>query len=169
MGVPRQQDGRQGGVPQAAAAPEPQQPASLAAHGGGGELSTTEMPGRAARMHAAPQQANWRDWGAGLPGNPAERAWMAKVKLAKALAVLDIRKAPGPGTLSSAEKYRTGEAARAAYPLMRLRDVTKTPSIPKSTHLDQRGAARQARPQDAAQGQGVRRSRGAAGPSAPRT
>ena len=67
------------------------------------------------------------------------------------------------------EKYRTGEAARAAYPLMRLRDVTKTPSIPKSTHLDQRGAARQARPQDAAQGQGVRRSRGAAGPSAPRT
>ena len=120
-------------------------------------------------MHAAPQQANWRDWGAGLPGNPAERAWMAEVKLAKALAVLDIRKAPGPGTLSSAEKYRTGEAARAAYPLMRLRDVTKTPSIPKSTHLDQRGAARQARPQDAAQGQGVRRSRGAAGPSAPRT
>lgn len=169
MGVPRQQDGRQGGVPQAAAAPEPQQPASLAAHGGGGELSTAEMPGRAARMHAAPQQADWRDWGAGLPGNPAERAWMAEVKLAKALAVLDIRKAPGPGTLSSAEKYRTGEAARAAYPLMRLRDVTKTPSIPKSTHLDQRGAARQARPQDAAQGQGVRRSRGAAGPSARKT
>ena len=37
---------------------------------------------------------------------------MAEVKLAEALAVLDVLKAPGPGSLSSAEKYRVGESAR---------------------------------------------------------
>lgn len=42
------------------------------------------------------------------------------------------------------EKYRAGEAARAACPRARLRDVTETLSIPKSTYLDQ--AARAARP-----------------------
>ncbi|WP_322153047.1 IS3 family transposase [Paratractidigestivibacter sp.] len=132
-----------------------------------GELTATEMPGRAARMHCAhgegspryaeararaaagrramagetaggPKQTDWRDWGADLPGDPAERARMAEVKLAEALAVLDVLKAPGPGSLSNEEKYLAGEAARAACPLARLRDVTETLSIPKSTYLDQR-------------------------------
>ena len=89
-------------------------------------------------------QTDWRDWGADLPDDPSERARMAEVKLAEALAVLDVLKAPGPGCLTSAEKFRAGEAARAASPLVRLADVTSTLSIPKSTYEDQR--ARLARP-----------------------
>lgn len=133
-----------------------------------GELAATEMPDRAARMHCAhgegsaryaeararpgregapmgaaeeAGQTDWRDWGADLPEDPAERARMAEVKLAEALAVLDVLKAPGPGSLSSLEKYRAGQAARAACPLVRLRDVTETLGIPKSTYLDQAGRA----------------------------
>ena len=112
-----------------------------------GELAATEMPARAARMHCAhgegspryaarrprreregagvaadPEQTDWRDWGADLPEDPAERARMAEVKLAEALAVLDVLKAPGPASLTS----------------------TETLSIPKSTYLDQ--AARASRP-----------------------
>ena len=68
-----------------------------------GELAATEMPDRAARMHCAhgegspryaararrdrgeaelgePEQTDWRDWGADLPEDPAERARMAEVK-----------------------------------------------------------------------------------------
>lgn len=90
------------------------------------------------------EQTDWRDWGADLPGDPAERARMAEVKLAEALAVLDVLKAPGPGSLTNAEKFRAGEAARKACPLARLADVCSTLSIPKSTYEDQR--ARLARP-----------------------
>ncbi len=86
---------------------------------------------------AAPRQTDWRDWGADLPEDPAERARMAEVKLAEALAVLDVLKAPGPGSLSNLEKYLAGQAAREACPRARLRDVTETLSIPKSTYLDQ--------------------------------
>ncbi len=133
-----------------------------------GELAPAEMPDRQRRMHALhgrggsararraaraaarradmepAQQTDWRDWAGELPADPAERARMAEVKLAEAAAVLDVLKAPGPGSLSSAEKHRAGEAARAACPLVRLRDVTETLSIPKSTYLGQ--AARLARP-----------------------
>ena len=42
------------------------------------------------------------------------------------------------------EKWRAGELARERSPLVRLRDVTETLSIPKSTYLDQ--AARASRP-----------------------
>lgn len=66
------------------------------------------------------------------------------VKLAEALAVLDVLKAPGPASLTSEEKWRAGELARGRCPLVRLRDVTETLSIPKSTYLDQ--AARASRP-----------------------
>ena len=90
------------------------------------------------------EQTEWRDWGADLPEDPAERARMAEVKLAEALAVLDVLKAPGPGSLTSEEKFRAGEAAREASPLVRLADVTSTLSIPKSTYEDQR--ARLGRP-----------------------
>lgn len=83
-------------------------------------------------------QTEWRDWGADLPEDPAERARMAEVKLAEALAVLDVLKAPGPGSLTNGEKYLAGQAAREACPLVRLADVTETLSIPKSTYEDQR-------------------------------
>jgi len=138
-----------------------------------GELSAAEMPGglpparpgrpaRGARrgtiapsgrgggrpgladIEALAQQTDWRDWGADLPEDPAERARMAEVKLVEALAVLDVLKAPGPGSLTSAEKFRVGQAAREASPLVRLADVVGTLSIPKSTYEDQR--ARLGRP-----------------------
>ena len=90
------------------------------------------------------EQTDWRDWGADLPEDPAERARMAEVKLAEALAVLDVLKAPGPGCLTNGEKYLAGQAARAASPAVRLADVCATLSIPKSTYEDQR--ARVGRP-----------------------
>lgn len=90
------------------------------------------------------EQTDWRDWGAVLPEDPAERARMAEVKLAEALAVLDVLKAPGPGCLTNEEKYLAGQAAREASPLVRLADVTETLAIPKSTYEDQR--ARLGRP-----------------------
>ena len=68
-------------------------------------------------------QTDWRDWGADLPEDPAERARMAEVKLAEALAVLDVLKAPGPGSLTSEERYLAGQAAREASPAVRLADV----------------------------------------------
>lgn len=84
------------------------------------------------------EQTDWRDWGRDLPEDPAERARMAEVKLAEALAVLDVLKAPGPGSLTSAERFLAGEAAREASPAVRLADVCETFSIAKSTYLDQR-------------------------------
>ena len=139
-----------------------------------GELAAVEMPDRLSRMHCAhgegspayasrgarrgrmapaaggggrpglAQQTDWRDWGADLPEDPAERARMAEVKLFEALAVLDVLKAPGPGSLTNGEKYLAGQAAREASPLVRLADVCETLSIPKSTYEDQR--ARVGRP-----------------------
>lgn len=139
-----------------------------------GELAAREMPGRVSRMHCAhgegspayaarrrgrisasgdagggrgmggEGQTDWRDWGRDLPEDPAERARMAEVKLAEALAVLDVLKAPGPGSLTSREKFLVGQAARRACPRARLEDVTVTLGIAKSTYEDQR--ARLARP-----------------------
>ena len=104
---------------------------------GGGRPGLADIDGPA-------QQTDWRDWGADLPEDPAERARMAEVKLAEALAVLDVLKAPGPGSLTSEEKFLAGQAARAASPAVRLADVCATLSIPKSTYEDQR--ARLSRP-----------------------
>ena len=89
-------------------------------------------------------QTDWRDWGAGLPGDPAERARAAEVGLAEALAVSDVPKAPGPGPLAGEERCLAGQAAREASPAVRLADVCETLSIPKSTYLSQR--ARLSRP-----------------------
>ena len=110
-----------------------------AAGGGGGR------PG----MGGIDRQTDWRDWGADLPGDPAERARMAEVKLAEALAVLDVLKAPGPGSLTSEEKFLAGQAAREACPLVRLADVCETLSIPKSTYEDQRARVGRADPKAA--------------------
>lgn len=133
-----------------------------------GGLAAAEMPDRAARMHCAhgegsprhaararrgregagvaegPEQTEWRDWGADLPEDPAERARTAEARLAEALAVLDVLKAPGPASLTSMEKWRAGELARGRCPLVGLRDVTETLSMPKGAYLDQ--AARASRP-----------------------
>lgn len=55
--------------------------------------------GRGGAGGEPPMQTDWRDWGLeGLPDDPAERAREAEVRLAEALAVLDVLKAPGPGS-----------------------------------------------------------------------
>ncbi|WP_075279999.1 hypothetical protein [Thermophilibacter provencensis] len=95
-------------------------------------------------MAGAPEQIDWRDWGADLPEEPAERARMAEVKLAEALAVLDVLKAPGPASLTGEERRRAGELARGRCPLVRPGDAAETLLITKSTYLDY--AARAARP-----------------------
>lgn len=80
--------------------------------------------GRGGAGGEPPMQTDWRDWGLeGLPDDPAERAREAEVRLAEALAVLDVLKAPGPGSLTNEEKHRAGEAARRLSPAVRLADV----------------------------------------------
>lgn len=112
------------------------------AHGGKGpDLAGTE--GREG-------QTDWSDWGADLPEDPAERARMAEVKLAEALAVLDVLIAPGPGSLTSEERHLAGQAAREASPAVRLADVCETLSIPKSTYLSQRARLSRPDPEGAA-------------------
>lgn len=88
------------------------------------------------------KQGEWtRAWG-DLPEDPEERARAAEVRLAEALAVLDVLKAPGPGSLSNQEKHRAGEAARAMTEKARLRDVLEDFSISKSTYLSQASLGR---------------------------
>ena len=111
------------------------------------------------------QQTDWRDWGADLPEDPAERARMAEVKLAEALAVLDVLKAPGPGSLTNGEKYLAGQAAREASPLVRLADVTETLAIPKSTYEDQRARLGRPDPKGRSRRASGPRSRPAAAPT----
>lgn len=159
-------------MPATAPFPDPREPVSLAEDGGGGRARRDRDagPGRAHALRArrgqrqvrgalpprsgeaeveGPEQTDWRDWGADLPDDPAERARMAEVKLAEALAVLGVLKAPGPASLTSMEKWRAGELARERCPLARLRDVTETLSIPKSTYLDQAAGAARADPKAA--------------------
>lgn len=82
-----------------------------------------------------------RAWGE-LPDDPEERARVAEVRLAEALAVLDVLKAPGPGSLSNAEKRRAGEAARAAAPKARVDDVLADFRIARSTYFSQKAIGR---------------------------
>lgn len=77
-----------------------------------------------------------RAWG-DLPDDPGERARLAEVRLAEALAVLDVLKAPGPGSLANAEKHRAGEKARRMTERAALGDVLADFSIAKSTYLSQ--------------------------------
>lgn len=95
-------------------------------------------------MAGAPEQIDWRDWGADLLEEPAERARMAEVKLAEALEVLDVLKAPSPASLTSEERRRAGELVRGGYPLVRTGDAAETLLMTKSNYLDY--AARAARP-----------------------
>ena len=87
-------------------------------------------------------QTDWSDWAADLPDDPAERAEAAERRLKELAAVLDVLKAPGPGSLSNREKWMAGQRARAAG--ARLRDVCSDLAIPKSTYCAQ--AAIAARP-----------------------
>lgn len=83
------------------------------------------------------EQGEWAHaWGT-LPEDPDERARVAEVRLAEALAVLDVLKAPGPSSLNSMEKYRAGEMARAATGAARLSDALRDFRIGKSTYLSQ--------------------------------
>ena len=84
-----------------------------------------------------------RAWGE-LPDDPEERARVAEVRLAEALAVLDVLKAPGPGSLSNSEKRRAGERARAMAARARVDDVLRDFRIARSTYFSQ--AAMAARP-----------------------
>ena len=102
----------------------PASPRKRRAEGGAGRMKGT---GRGGAGGEPPMQTDWRDWGLeGLPDDPAERAREAEVRLAEALAVLDVLKAPGPGSLTNEEKHRAGEAARRLSPAVRLADVTRT-------------------------------------------
>lgn len=88
------------------------------------------------------EQGEWaRAWGA-LPDDPGERARVAEVRLAEALAVLDVLKAPGPSSLSNAEKHRAGEAAKAMAPKVAMGDVLADFRIAKSTYFSQSARAR---------------------------
>lgn len=80
-----------------------------------------------------------RAWGDLPDDDPAERARLAEVRLAEALAVLDVLKAPGPGSLSNMEKRRVGEMARAMATEARVDDVLRDLRIARSTYFSQAG------------------------------
>lgn len=85
-----------------------------------------------------------RAWGDLPDDDPVERARLAEVRLAEALAVLDVLKAPGPGSLSNSEKHRAGQAARAMAGEARVDDVLRDFDVARSTYFSQ--AARAAAP-----------------------
>lgn len=60
-----------------------------------------------------PLPGGWAEWAADLPDDPAERARAAERKLIELGAVLDVLKAPGPGSLSAEERSRAATLAQA--------------------------------------------------------
>lgn len=80
-----------------------------------GGIATSGVGARG-RGRGDSEQMGWRDRGRKLLEDPAERARVAEVKLADALAVLDVQKATGPSSLTNAEKFLAGQAAGAMYP-----------------------------------------------------
>lgn len=82
-----------------------------------------------------------RAWGT-LPDDPEERARVAEVRLAEALAVLDVLKAPSPSSLKNETKHRAGEMARAMTPKARISDVLADFGIAKSTYFSQKARRR---------------------------
>ena len=81
---------------------------------------------------AEPEQTDRRDWAADLPEDPAERLAAMERKHIEMGAVLDVLKAPGPGSLSNMERHRAGQMARERG--ARLADVCSDLAIPKSTY-----------------------------------
>lgn len=84
----------------------------------------------------APRGAWTEAWG-DLPDDPQERARVTEVRLAEALAVLDVLKAPGPSFLTNTEKHRAGQIAREKTGKATLSDILADFSISKSTYLSQ--------------------------------
>lgn len=82
-----------------------------------------------------------RAWGT-LPDDPEERARMAEVRLAEALAVLDVLKAPSPSSLKNSTKHRAGERARAMTPKAKIGDILADFGIAKSTYFSQEARVR---------------------------
>jgi putative transposase len=70
--------------------------------------------GKARGGAGAPEQTAWRDWAADLPEDPAGRQAAMERKYAEMSAVLDVLKAPGPGSLSRAERAMAAMAAGRA-------------------------------------------------------
>lgn len=60
------------------------------------------------------ERTEWRDWAADLPEDPRERLAALERKCMEMGTVLDVLKAPGPGSLSRREKAAAAGAARAA-------------------------------------------------------
>ena len=83
-------------------------------------------------------------WGDLPDDDPVERARVAEVRLAEALAVLDVLKAPGPGSLSNSEKYRAGQMTKAMTAKTKIDDILSDFRIAKSTYFSQ--GARAAKP-----------------------
>lgn len=96
-------------------------PAYRAAHPRPGPAARARTGGREARLGQAPGgghagQTDWRDWGAGLPGDPAERARAAEVGLAEALRCRTSQKhqalALWPARRGASRARRPGRRAR---------------------------------------------------------
>ena len=79
-----------------------------------------------------PVPGGWEEWALeGLPEDPEERARVIERKLIELGAVLDVLKAPGPGSLSREEKSRVAMAARARG--LKLSKVCEDLNIARST------------------------------------
>lgn len=90
------------------------------------------------------EQGAWtRAWGT-LPDDPEERARVAEVRLAEALAVLDVLKAPSPSSLSNTMKHRAGEMAKTMTSKIKTSDILTDFCIAKSTYFSQRARAHKA-------------------------
>ncbi len=135
----------------------PASPRGRRAEGGAGRMKGT---GRGGAGGGRPEQTDWRDWGLeGLPDDPAERAREAEVRLAEALAVLDVLKTTRPWLFDErgeAQGWRGGEAALAGG---EARGRDKDPVDPEE-HLSTSGQDLEARPQGRAQGARARVVRG---------
>lgn len=110
-------------------------------------LPSDEPVGRCAGMAkrtagAEPEQTVWRDWAADLPEDPEERLAAMERKYIEMGAVLDVLKAPGPGSLSNLEKRAAGQVARERG--ARLADVCSDLAIAKSTYEAQPAIAAKA-------------------------
>ena len=79
-----------------------------------------------------PIPGGWQEWALeGLPEDPEERAKVIERRFIELGAVLDVLKAPGPGSLSREEKSRVAMAAKARG--LKLSKVCKDLKIARST------------------------------------
>jgi transposase InsO family protein/transposase len=79
-----------------------------------------------------------REWGNLPDDDPEERARLAEVRLAEALAVLDVLKVPDPSSLKNTEKYSIGLRAQRISNKVKTSDISRDLAISKSTYFDQK-------------------------------